>query len=533
MKTLTLVIALISASAMAGDKIGNGGGLWACRTPEGIVRAELVDLFEAREEFKLDLKNFGKESVDEIVRERLAYVRGALPDLYEEWVSHFEYVLNHRQLVNARLRPIEDSLYRIEPVAATCPEGSWEYTQFANFTEYGQILIRRDLWENPAVSERDKAALLFHESLYRWTRIRLVDHDSVRARRIVGYLFSQHSPGDLRREISKTIPELTDGFPDGSVNDRLGFFVSLGNPQLGLLHRADAPYGNDVSTGGFSSRCGIPSGASGRAADFFCLLEIEELDLYFNDLDLKVHVPSNMCSYLKESYYSFYAREPGIGPMRVEHKVLADGRIEDVLHTREGVPQCRYDYSEEGGPNCCTGSYVHTVRTQNEDGSFTSSEVEKIWDGSAAQCLSGPAMALATRDGQGFPMPLITYVEGTGIAKSIKIPSAKGSFFGSSPLRSNLFAANFYNPGDHKGGKPLSLRKPENGVAPRDTYTWECLNRNEDVIARIRLMIREWNSPIEENGDPDATGTDPVFEDEINDRWDWLDFGEEYPGARL
>lgn len=533
MKILLVVFLLVSANAEAGDKIGNGGGLWACRAPDRIVRAELVDLFEAREEFKLNLKAFGKKSADEILREQLVYVRSALPDLYDEWISHFNYALKNRQLVNAKLRPIEDSLYRIEPAAQTCPEGKWEYTQFANFTEYGQILIQRDLWESPAISELDRAALLFHESLYRWARIRLLDRDSVRARRIVGYLFSTLKPEELRREFDKAVPELTDGFPDESVDDRLGFFVSLGNPQMGVLHQADAPYGKNVSTGNFSSRCSISSSASGRAADLFCILEVEELDLYFNDLDLKVHVPSNMCSYLKESYYSFYGLEPGTGPERVEHKVFADGRIEDVLHTNFGVPQCSFDYSDLGGPNCCTGTYVHTVRTQNEDGTFTSSEVEKAWQGSPAQCLSGPATLLSTRDGQGFPLPPITYVEGTGLAKIVTIPAARDSRFGANPLRSNVFAANFYNPGDHKRGMPLPLQSHGNGPAPQDTYTWECLNRNEDVRARIRIMIREWNSQIEENGDPDLSGQDPVFGDQINDRFDWLDFGDTFPGARL
>jgi hypothetical protein len=48
-------------------------------------------------------------------------------------------------------------------------------------------------------------------------------------------------------------------------------------------------------------------------------------------------------------------------------------------------------------------------------------------------------------------------------------------------------------------------------------------------------MIREWNQdPIEVNGDPDVSGSDPNFPgNPINDRYDWLDFGLTYPTSLL
>jgi hypothetical protein len=74
-----------------------------------------------------------------------------------------------------------------------------------------------------------------------------------------------------------------------------------------------------------------------------------------------------------------------------------------------------------------------------------------------------------------------------------------------------------------------------NMIFPNDTYLLECLDQAEEIKARIRFMIREWNQdPITEGGDPDVTGSDPNFPgNPINDRMDWLDFGLTYPASLI
>lgn len=538
MKYLPLILALFSSTTtVAGDKIGNGGGLWACKSGGELIHAQLVDRFETRVEFFLPLKEFGESTVEAIFADRVSFLKKDLPQLFSEWEEHFEFVRRNLDLVEGELREIDDSLYRVSPSPATCPDGKWSYVQFANFTTDGRLLVQADLWRSPRILPADKAALLVHEGIYRWFRNRFKDENSVRARRFTGLIFADIEAVEMHRRMMELLPELSPSPPpaDG-IDDSLGFFLAAKSSQPGVqavMHIADAPYGQNVGTGNFSSACRVPPGAGGAAADLFCILEIEELDLYFHDIGIRVHVPSDACSYLREKPYSYYSHEPGNGPARVEYEVLANGQIRDVLNSSNGLPLCRFDYGNVNGPNCCIGKYQRVVRTHHGDGSSTVATSEEDWGGSVSGCLAGPAMDFGLLDPKGFPLSTISYVRGTGVAKTYPIMSGLAR-----AETHNVYGSNFYNPKDHDGGRPLALRKPrylqpKDQYLPNDTYNFECLDGSERVTARIRLMVREWNSSMEEGGDPDRSGPDSDFPDlEINDRLDWKDIGEAFPGDR-
>ncbi len=200
---MIITILLISnIHAQAGDKIGNGGGLWACTTNQGeLVRSQLVDLFEAKNEFGLIIPQVPNLMAQDIAKQKAKVLREKNSLLTEKINFHLAEVFKKTRFVNAILQKIDDALFRIVPLPNTCTEGKWDYLQFANFTAQDQVLIRNDLWTSPRVSELDKGALLLHEAVYRWLRLDYKDDNSIRAREIVGVLFSDLQPDEMNRRI--------------------------------------------------------------------------------------------------------------------------------------------------------------------------------------------------------------------------------------------------------------------------------------------------------------------------------------------
>lgn len=344
-------------------------------------------------------------------------------------------------------------------------------------------------------------------------------------------------------------------------SDAAGFFIKLLSDNAEItLHRADVQYEDssnvrqDAGTTNLTEECKITSSDTGDDLDKFCIAEMEELDLYFNALTLQYHVPPSMCSYVSFIPYYFYVFEPGQGPSSVSYALAVGGGTIEYPdgNTKDGIPYCQYDYTTLSSefPNCCTGKYTLTIQDfpQNKVTTTTGNP----WNGKASNCIFGNATTWDFKDELDFPTPRITYVEGVGYNQSFSISAAgkTGSY------ASNIWAGNFYNPSDHtwvagKGttpsgvdpNRPQALRIPENVAGldkhlPSDTYRVICYDRAQEIKARIRLMIREWNSsPITSGGNPDATGSDPGFPGNvINDRWDWLDFenaGMAYPTSYL
>lgn len=211
MKSLILITTLLSSAiAFGGDKVGNGGGLWACLSPnQTLLKGMLVDLYEADIEFGLTPIVTSEANPANIVKERETYVARVLPQYARPWIRSLTEVQSKIRLVNAELENVDDALFRMRPLPSTC-SGTWNYVQFANFTHLGQVLIRQDLWNSPVIGSLDKAALIWHEAIYSWLRKTAGDKDSVRARQIVGLLFAQLDPKDLAIEIETVLRQSGD-----------------------------------------------------------------------------------------------------------------------------------------------------------------------------------------------------------------------------------------------------------------------------------------------------------------------------------
>ncbi|MBJ00754.1 MAG: hypothetical protein CME67_05930 [Halobacteriovoraceae bacterium] len=219
----SMMVAGMSLSVIAGEGAGNGGGAWVCQNNDQLktIRwAKLVDLYEAEKEFKLGIKyyhdNYGYQDIVEVQKSWLNFVDHTF---YEELTPYFEEVERNIRMVDADLEVIDDSLYRVRPPARDCLGGEVKYVQVANYTHYGSVLINEHLFKNEMFSASDKAALIFHETIYAYLRDKYGDEDSVRAREIVGYIFSKLK----RPEVSERVGELI-----GDMPKRLGMeFVKI------------------------------------------------------------------------------------------------------------------------------------------------------------------------------------------------------------------------------------------------------------------------------------------------------------------
>lgn len=203
------VFILVTATqfAFAGDKVGNGGGLWTCTNNKVFQHGMLVDLYEAEEEFALKLISTNQTDPMKIVEERDLFINQNFPAYYYNWNKVLVDSLKKIHYVNSELTIVDDALFRVKPLSSTCSSG-WVYTQFANFTNQDQILIRADLWNSSNIGPIHKAALIWHEVIYSWLRDQYQDKDSIRARQIVGILFSTLQPQEIMIRIEKVLSPL-------------------------------------------------------------------------------------------------------------------------------------------------------------------------------------------------------------------------------------------------------------------------------------------------------------------------------------
>lgn len=310
-------------------------------------------------------------------------------------------------------------------------------------------------------------------------------------------------------------PTSSPSFPPG--DDTAGFYVDV---------VANSYYDYAVhEESAFTKACQVVSTDVDK--DINCIIEAEELDLYFHGITLDYNVPSTLCAYVKIAPPWFYAKEPGNGATSISYNIK-DGAVSSVVVTpagsatvsNNGTIRCKYDYSSSGGSNCCEGSYDLTVNSWNPDTlayDITTTATGNAWGGLQSNCTAGPGVDTQEIDSLGFPFPSLYYVEGTGIHEQYTVVSAL-----SKRHSTNLYAANYFT-----GGTPTAFATPANGGyrAGQTYYDFTCYDRANEEKARIRVMVREWNDDAEF-----LKGTLGNWDSGDNDFADWADTLS-YPGA--
>ena len=328
-----------------------------------------------------------------------------------------------------------------------------------------------------------------------------------------------------------------------TTNDSTDFALTVSNSNGNF-------YTHDATS--FTRACKIS--LTDATKDIVCLTEAEELDLHYGDTSLTFNVPASMCDYVTQELPYYYDLRPGYGPTAYTVDTSAGGApVVTVTNAGAagvnggfaGKPYCNYDYTEIGGPNCCMGVYVLTEiappATAGGPNQVTVSRIE--WGGHANNCVQGPARNLMPLDRDGTPLGVIYFTERGTLNRSytMRAPGVRRG--------SNVYVGNYFDPADHGANVPMAFRAIDytatgGGIIPATNpyHQFTCYDRDREILARIRLMVRDWNTPDEfalgAAGNPDEVGNETGVGAGTpnNDYNDWEDFGNttaSYPGEML
>ena len=292
--------------------------------------------------------------------------------------------------------------------------------------------------------------------------------------------------------------------------------------------------------------------------DMFCMLEKMEGDLWAHDTIIEYNVPAGMCKYLAFQTHWHWNQNAGRGPRKVYKCENVENEGEDNEETQDvycdepcganNAPDssancqeeiealCEYDLSQEDEDlaNCCIGNYtVISSDGDNEEGE---------WGDSLENCIGGLGRVNwdeKTKDG--IPTGKVVNSEQSGYIGTYKIPNIdswydsiapleteSGTIIGGSPgaiSNTSFVTANYYEDiEDDTSNKPhfytpskIDIHHTAHSKHGYSYITWACLDSGHEVMHRIHLIIRDWNSQEEflkfkesegSRGDPDINGSE-------------------------
>ena len=201
---IALILSLSAIAAVAGDRIGNGGGVWACEGPQKeIYDYMFMDVFEARREYQLTLPEL-QVSATQFLKTQKAWILTSLPQ-GQKIVQHIEYVEKNITWIDDIINSIPDAANKISPHPSTCKQGEWKAVQLVNFTDDFRVLVRREIFESPLLTDLERVAVYVHEGVYSYLRSEYSDSNSVRARAIVAVVLSDLKSEDKTARILKVL----------------------------------------------------------------------------------------------------------------------------------------------------------------------------------------------------------------------------------------------------------------------------------------------------------------------------------------
>lgn len=221
---LFFLLPIAAHASLEGGSVGNGGGAWVCREPSGEIRwAKSVDLFEAKNELGLTMGRYtgNYEAIVDQLKIRLQATNADFFARVAQQLNNINYLKSNPPAVvytDATLDLIDDVFHRIHPNVSDCLGGQLvtdprsgskviPYEQLVNYQDNDEgvndgnahILLQSVIWAH--LSDFDKAAVVFHEAIYKLLREQYGNTDSVFARQLTGLLFSTTSTADLEQKI--------------------------------------------------------------------------------------------------------------------------------------------------------------------------------------------------------------------------------------------------------------------------------------------------------------------------------------------
>lgn len=287
--------------------------------------------------------------------------------------------------------------------------------------------------------------------------------------------------------------------------------------------------------GSWADRCTFLSPSPN---DLTCVVDVGELDLFYNGIKLQFNSPANQCKYIRTTPYWYYNYEIGFGPSEVTVAVTKDasGVVTSSSCTVDGVNyscttsapptvandikvdftgdeinvRCNYDTSNViGGANCCFGKYdLHTSLLKAGDEPINVDKYGEDWSGGSVNCIGGQGRTdWEDFDAEGLPIPLIERNKAN--ESRTKIIKTKGPLF-SIGMSSNIPVANYFTAGLHTHAgygvasgtvsdapyyvDPISDRSGSYIRPGNEYYTFECLDEAFETNYRIRMLVQDWNT---------------------------------------
>lgn len=297
-----------------------------------------------------------------------------------------------------------------------------------------------------------------------------------------------------------------------------------------------------------------------------CIMDVDELDMWMRDITINVELPGETCAYLGFLGYHYAISKVGEMPTAVSYYLdETAGTVSNVLYyygeagtdynaitgvggisytsalnieKKEDII-CPWDYSKRhksvDGKNCCDGTYTPYVT--NTIGVAPIPQDDAEWGGNISNCFKGPAMEdsipkISKGIFKGLPRYYITEVVGDGYGEEYTIKGGHDNPIGDHLGGYSIYWANYFKMSDHSNARPKPTNQASVGFP---YYRFDCLDHNLEVVHRIDVLIREWNTKdqiaLGASGNPDITGIedppfsgDPYDADEVlNDHYDWKD----------
>ena len=276
----------------------------------------------------------------------------------------------------------------------------------------------------------------------------------------------------------------------------------------------------------FNRPCRVNSNDIANASgeiDIRCYLDGEEEDVYFNSLKLKATVGPGICEYVEYAPYYFWYFPPykttGQSFTVVEGCTPPGGNppgSSTKKPTRSQV--CTGDHTADKGPNCDEGGYsVTTISYGTNPASGVCEQQSSVneqvsCEGQKTNCIAGPLTDLLSetkiQDGQRSQIYQTSTEPYSKTWSVTNYPDAKSDL---STMRvANAGAANrcSFSNANNVDTWVNATSAIEPIVSPwgesQPYYTFHCLDSAQEIKARIRIVVREWDKAFKVNSDIDS-----------------------------
>lgn len=179
-----LLSALLTLSAEASNKVGNGGNVVYCKAKGSQKESlRLLDFYE----HGISLKEIESDPVA-LADKKMKKLEGFAAPLASQYRKRLGEIMNEIELkTGARLTTIDDSHHLFQPSDRRCSVKQIAIRRNNLGPQEKKFLIDKSLWSK--LSPVDRAGLLSHEVIYEHFS-KLGEEDSTKARRINAMIFS-------------------------------------------------------------------------------------------------------------------------------------------------------------------------------------------------------------------------------------------------------------------------------------------------------------------------------------------------------